>query len=366
MCQGAGVIQCRLMKIAAFALAVVMIAAGCGPAKTEEGSGTTTGGPAPTPKAGATKIVFIPKQTGNPYFNRLAAGFEESASSLNLDFATQAPAEGDSTSQLPIIKDQVQRGVNVIAISVNSPDALNEALDQAKAKGVAIITVDADLTGNEMHRDVGILSTDFSQIGPSQVETLGSLIGYEGEFAILSATVEAPNQNAWIEGMKTALKDAKYAKMKLVEIVYGDDKAEKSSTEMEALLSKHPNLRGVISPTSVGLAAAAQVLENSGMYTGGPKAVGKGLALTGLSTPKQMKEFVDKGVVQKFQLWDPADLGKIAAYIGSQMTAGQFHAKEGDEIDVPGHGKVKLGPKNVIYAGPLLTFDKENIAKYDF
>ena len=92
----------------------------------------------------------------------------------------------------------------------------------------------------------------------------------------------------------------------------------------------------------------------------------KGIVLTGLSTPNQMKEFVTKGVVQKFQLWDPADLGKIAAYIGSQMHGGQFHAKVGDEIDVPGHGKVKLGDKNVIYAGPLLTFDKDNIAKYDF
>lgn len=351
------------MKIVAFALAAALVIAGCGPAKTEDG-GTTTG--TSTPKEGATKIVFIPKNTGNPYFNRLAVGFEESAKSMNLDFSTQAPAEGDATSQLPIIKDQVQRGVNVIAISVNSPDALNEALDQAKAKGVAIITVDADLTGNEMHRDMGILSTDFSGIGPSQVELMGSMIGYEGEIAILSATVDAPNQNAWIEGMKTTLKDPKFAKMKLVEIVYGDDKAEKSSTEMEALLSKHPNLRGVISPTSVGLAAAAQVLENSGLFPGGAKATGKGIVLTGLSTPNQMKEFVTKGVVQKFQLWDPADLGKIAAYIGSQMHGGKFMAKEGDEIDVPGHGKVKIGPKNVIYAGPLLTFDKDNIAKYDF
>ncbi len=353
----------RMMKIVAFALAAALVIAGCGPAKTEEG-GTTTG--TSTPKEGATKIVFIPKNTGNPYFNRLAVGFEESAKSMNLDFSTQAPAEGDATSQLPIIKDQVQRGVNVIAISVNSPDALNEALDQAKAKGVAIITVDADLTGNEMHRDVGILSTDFSGIGPAQVELMGSMIGYEGEIAILSATVDAPNQNAWIEGMKATLKDPKFAKMKLVEIVYGDDKAEKSSTEMEALLSKHPNLRGVISPTSVGLAAAAQVLENSAMFPGGAKATGKGIVLTGLSTPNQMKEFVTKGVVQKFQLWDPADLGKIAAFVGSQMHGGKFHAKEGDEIEVPGHGKVKIGPKNVIYAGPLLTFDKDNISKYDF
>jgi len=313
-----------------------------------------------------TQIVFIPKNTGNPYFNQVEAGFERSADSMGFEYDTQAPATNEATSQLSVIKDQVQRQVDVIVISANSPDALNEALDQARAKGVTVVTVDSDLTGHEDHRDVGVLPTDFSKIGPAQLELLAKQINYEGDFAILSATTDAPNQNAWIAGIREALKDPKYAKMRLVTVVYGDDEPQKSSTETESLLSKYPKLRGIIAPTSVGLAAAAQVLENSGLYPGGPKAVGSGIVLTGLSTPNQMKKAVAKGVVASFQLWDPADMGTIAGYLGTQIHAKKLTLKVGDEIDVPGHGKVTVGEKNIVFAGALLTFDKDNIDKYDF
>jgi rhamnose transport system substrate-binding protein len=336
--------------------------AGCSSSTTEQPGSTSE-----TPAAGAkTKVVFIPKNTGNPYFNQVSEGFKKSADELKLDYDTQAPATADATSQLSVIKDQVQRGVDVLAISANSPDALNEVLDQAKAKGVTVVTVDSDLTGNESHRDLGVLPTDFSKIGPSQLELLGKSMNYEGEFAILSATADAPNQNAWIAGMKEALKDPKYSKMKLVDVVYGDDEPQKSSTEAESLLTKHPNLKGIVSPTSVGLAASAQVLENSGNYPGGPKAVNGGITLTGLSTPNQLKKAVDKGVVASFQLWDPADMGSIAAYLGKQVHDKKLTLKVGESVDVPGHGKVTIGDKNIVFAGPLLTFDKSNIAKYNF
>jgi rhamnose transport system substrate-binding protein len=337
------------------ALAIAALAlAGCGPSQT-----TSNG-------AEATTLVFVPKSSGNPFFNQLGAGFEETSDDYGFAFDTQAPATADATSQISVIKDQVQRGADIIVISANSPDALNEALDQAREKGVTVLTVDSDLTGNEEHRDLCVLPVDFSQIGPSQIELLGKQTNYEGEFAILSATVDAPNQNAWIEGMRQALKDPKYAKMKLVAVVYGDDEPQKSSTEMEGLLSRYPNLRGVISPTSVGLAAAAQVLENAGAFPGGPNAKNGGIVLTGLSTPNQMKKAVEKGVVASFQLWDPADMGRIAGYIGTQIRAGKFEPKPGAEIDVPGFGKLTVQEKNIVIAGPLLTFDKDNIAKYDF
>lgn len=348
------------------ALALIVLTAllsGCNPAP-EEGGSTKKGG---SSGAAKSKVVFIPKNTGNPYFNAVIEGFKGVAEPANISFDSVGPATGEATSQLTIIKDQVQSGAEVIVISANSPDALNEALDQARAKGVTVLTVDSDLTGNESHRDLGILPTDFTKIGPAQLELLGSMMNYEGEFAILSATADAPNQNAWIAGMKaTLLKDAKYAKMKLVEVVYGNDEPQKSSTEAQSLLTKHPNLRGILSPTSVGLAAAAQVLENAGVYPGGPNAKGEGLILTGLSTPNQLKKAVEKGVVQKFQLWNPGDMGIIAAYLGPQIHAKKLTPKPGDEVGVPGKGKLKIQENNVIFAGDLTTFDKDNIAKFDF
>ncbi len=352
----------RFLFIAAIALAVI----GC------EKSETTTTATPPTTTGGsgtfgsALKIVFIPKNSGNPYFNDVNKGFEKEAGEIKAEFTSNAPANGDATSQISVIKEQTQRGVDAITISANSPDALNKALDEATAKGITVITVDADLDKNESHRAVGVLPADFSQIGASQLELMGSLMGYEGDFAILSATTDAPNQNNWIATIKEKLKDPKYVKMKLVDVVYGDDKPEKSTTEAQALLSKYPNLRGILSPTSVGLAAAAQTLQIAGAYPGGPQAKGKGVELTGLSTPNQLKKFVEKGVVKSFQLWSPSDMGVLATYIVQQIRQKGLKPAEGVEIDVPGLGKRKFGKNNTIAAGELVTFDKSNIAKYDY
>ena len=327
-----------------------------------------TGDPKPADSGSGSglKIVFIPKNTGNPYFKDVIKGFEDASAEIKASFVTTGPANGDATSQISYIKDQIQRGVDVIALAANSPDALNPVLDEAKAKGITVLTVDADLAKNESHRDAAVIPTDFSKLGESQVELLGSLIGYEGPFAILSATTDAPNQNAWIATMKDTLKQPKYAKMKLIDTVYGNDDAEKSTTVCEALLSKHPDLRGIISPTSVGLAASAQTLQLSGAYPGGPHAVGKGVQLTGLSTPNQLKKFVQNGTVTSFQLWSPRDMGYIATYLGQQIHSGKLKPAEGGKFTAGKLGEKTFGKLNVVAAGPLLTFDKSNIAKYDF
>ncbi|CAN5724388.1 rhamnose ABC transporter substrate-binding protein [soil metagenome] len=321
------------------------------------GGGSASGTPTPGGGGGTKlKIVYIPKNTGNPYFNEVDRGFKEAAAKLDMQYDLVAPATAEATSQIPIIKDQIQRGVDIIAISANSPDALNPVLDQAKSRGITIITVDADLVGNESHRDSAVLPADFSQIGPSQVELLAKLMGSEGDFAILSATTDAPNQNAWIAEMLESLKDPKYAKMKLVDTVYGDDEPQKSTTECEALLAKYPNLKGIVSPTSVGLAASAQVLDRAG----------KKIQLTGLSTPNQLKKFVGNGTVTAFQLWSPRDEGFIAAYVGAQIHSKKIIPAEGTDVDIPDLGKRKFSAKLELTGGPILTFDKSNIDKYDF
>lgn len=335
---------------------LTLVAAGC----NQSGSSAAGG------SGGHLKIVYIPKNTGNPYFAEVDRGFQEAAKALNFDYSTTAPATADATSQIPIIKEQIQRGVDVIAISANSPDALNEVLDQARSRGIAVITVDADLVGNESHRDAAVLPADFTKIGSSQVELLGSLTGYEGDFAILSATTDAPNQNAWIANMKDALKDPKYAKMHLVDTVYGDDEPQKSTTECEGLLAKHPDLRGIISPTSVGLAASAQVVDRAGVFPGGPHAVGKGLQLTGLSTPNQLKKAVKDGAVTSFQLWSPYNEGYLAAEIGAQIHDKKLKPTAGASFKSSKFGDLTFSNKLELVAGPLITFDKTNIDKYNF
>jgi rhamnose transport system substrate-binding protein len=338
----------------------LLLASGCnrnsGPASGSAQAGGST----------SLKIVYIPKNTGNPYFTEVDRGFEDAAKEIGADYHTTGPAKADASEQIPMIKEQIQRGVDVIAISADSVDALNPVLDEARSKGITVITVDADLVGNETHRNAAVLPADFDTVGVSQIELLGKLTGYEGDFAILSAKQDAPNQNVWIEKMRQALKDPKYEKMHLVDVVYGDDEPQKSTTECEALLAKYPNLRGIISPTSVGLAAGAEVVDRAGVFPGGPHAVGKGLELTGLSTPDQLKKFVADGSVTAFQLWAPYNEGYIAVYLGQAIHDKKLTPKVDEEFETKKFGKSKFTNKLELIAGPLATFDKSNVDKFNF
>ena len=305
-------------------------------------------------------IVYIPKNTGNPYFDSIIGGFEDAAEKLGYNFTTVAPASAEATSQIPFITAQIQRGVDVIAISPNSPDALNQVFDRARSRDIKIIIVNSDIPGSEDHRDVAVLPVDFSTIGKAQVELLGSQIDYKGDIAILSATTDAPDQNVWIADMEEILEnDPKYADMNLVTIAYGDDDPQKSTTEMEALLANYPDLRGVISPTTVGVAAAAQVVETAG--------VADRVKVVGLGTPNQMRRFIENGTVEAFQLWSPYNEGWLTGHMAVDMVSGDLEVAPGATFDVPDLGTITVLEQNVIHtqAEPT-TFTSENIDEFNF
>lgn len=339
-----------LIFVCMFAAAV----GACDNSTSTAGGGSGAG----SASSGPVKMVYIPKNSGNPYFDPMIEGFKKAAEEMNAEFHTSAPATADATSQLPIIEDQIQQGVNVLAISPNSPDALNAAFENAMSRGVTVVCVDSDLTGNEQSRTVGVLPTDPKEVGYGQVELLGSLIGYKGKFAILSATTDAPNQNTWIGYMKEALKDPKYKEMQLVDIVYGNDEPQKSLTEAEALLTKYPDLRGIIAPTTVGVAAAAQAVETA------KKA--DQVQVTGLGTPNQMRRFVKNGTVKAFALWSPYDEGYVSAYVGALIAQGKVKPQPGAKIEIPNIGTREIREKNIVITGPPVTFTAENIDQFQF
>jgi rhamnose transport system substrate-binding protein len=303
-------------------------------------------------------MVYVAKNVGNPYFDSINRGFQQAAEELGFTFTHVGPPTAEATSQIPLIQQQVQRGVHVLAISPNSIDALNQTFRRARDRGVIVLSVNSDITGSENFRDGAILPMDFNLTGSSQIELLGSLIDYQGKFAILSATTDAPDQNFWIRGMREALKEPKYEKMELVTVVYGDDDPQKSLVEAEALLTRYSDLRGIISPTTVGLAAAAQAVESANRA---PQ-----VQVTGLGTPNQMRRFINNGTVQAFALWDPSNVGYVSGYIGAMVALNQLEILPGSRFSTQSRGAFELGADGVVIAGPPLVFTKENIDQHQF
>jgi rhamnose transport system substrate-binding protein len=315
----------------------------------------------------AATVVFIPKSMGIAYYEKMYPEFERACTEQGETFKVVGPAKTDATSQIPIIKAQVQKGVKVILLAPNSADALNTELDAARGKGVKVISVNQEMPGSESHRDACVLPCDFDEVGPSQIELLGSLIDYEGEFAILSATTNATDQNYWLIGMRESLKDPKYAKMKLLEVVYGDDQPEKARKEANGLLSKYPGLRAILAPTSVGIEQAAKAVQERGVYPRGPNA-GKngGVVVTGLGNPNLMRGYLKDGILEKFALWDPPREAYVAGHLAAGLVKGTIALGEGKTFSVPKVGDFTFGKNNVVITGGPLVFTKDNVDQYNF
>lgn len=316
------------------------------------------------------RIAYIPQNTGNPYFERINLGFQNACKELGCEVTFTAPATADATAQIPFIQEQVQRGIDVLAIQANSVDALNSILDDVRAKGITVIATNADITGNESHRDAAVLAVDFNTVGRQMLDSLYDQMGGKGKFAVLSATTDAPAQRQFVEeaqGVKDLLKtDPKYKDMELLEVAYGDDVPQKSLTECEALLAKYPDMNAIMAPTTVAVAAAAQCIESAGVYPGGPNAQNGGVIVYGLGTPEQMAPFLKSDVVKTVDLWDPANMGTTTVYLAKGLKDGTIKLGEGNTFEVPGLGTMTFGKDNLIIVGAFQTFTKDNVDEFKF
>jgi rhamnose transport system substrate-binding protein len=302
-------------------------------------------------------IVFLPKQVNNPYFDTAAQGAREAAARLHGSFRQVGPSQATGAAQVPWIQTLIEQHVSAIVISADDPNAVAPALKRAMAAGIKVVGYDSSPAVSA--RQVFVNQASSKDIGDIEVQLMCSEIpGCAGQIAILSATPTATNQNTWIAYMKQALKEPKYSKLKLVTIAYGNDDPQTSYQQAQGLLEAYPNLKGIISPTTVGILAAAQVLEAT-------HKAGK-VQLTGLGDPNSMRKYVEDGTCKAFALWDVQKLGYLAYYVAAYLVQGKITGKPGETFTVPGLGKYTIGPQGVVILGPPTVFTKANIGRYHF
>ena len=180
----------------------------------------------------------------------------------------------------------------------------------------------------------------------------------EGEVAILSAAATMTNQNTWIEGALKEWEDPKYAGMEFVGTVYGDDVDQKSYDEALGLFKSYPDLVGIISPTSVGVAAAARAVEDEGLEDQ--------IKVTGLGLPNELRAYVKSGTMPQFALWVPKDQAYLAIYMAHAILEGVATGAEGDTFDGGRLGEYTVGANGEVILGPPMVFDIDNIDDHDF
>jgi rhamnose transport system substrate-binding protein len=313
------------------------------------------GGGGETAKAGTVKVAMIVKNLGNSFFEACRDGGLEAAKELGgVELIFQGPATPTAEGQIDIINSMIAQKVSALAISANDVDALVPITKKAMAAGIKVISFDSGIAADGRILHLAPSGDEF--IGRSQVKMLAELIGNKGEIAVLSASSQATNQNAWIEWMKKELTKPEYKDMKLDAVVYGDDLSDKSYREAMGLFKSYPNLKGIIAPTTVGIAAAGKAIEDAGLK-------GK-VQLTGLGLPSEMKQYIKNGTVTRMSLWNPIDLGYSATYIAAQIVRGGIKGTEGEAMKVGRMGTITTGPGKVAVMSEPYVFNKDNIDKF--
>ena len=185
----------------------------------------------------APKIGVSFQEMNNPYF--IVMNEEVTAFAKLLGDNTEvyvADARHDVSKQLSDIEDMVSKGVNILVVNPTDSEGVRSAVEAAKAKGVTVVSVDAQAAGvdafvGSKNYDAGVLACD----------AMVKEIGGKGEVAILDGIAVVPILER-VRGCKDAL--AKAPDVKLVDIQNGRQERDISVGVAENMMQSHPGPEG--------------------------------------------------------------------------------------------------------------------------
>ena len=307
------------------------------------------------PAKAPVTVGFLPKLDTDPYFQVAQTGAEEAQREIGGKAIREAPSQATAEAQIEFINNLVAQKVGVIAIAGNDPNAVAPALKRARQQGVRVISYDSDVASDA--RTLFMNQAKGASLAAMMLDSMHNMIG-SGEFAILSSTPTATNQDAWIDFMKAKLaSDPKYAGMKLVQIAYGQESEQVNQQQALALVEAFPNLKGIIIPAGIGLPAAARALEQAGRIDK--------VKLTGLAPATLIKKYILAGQSQDIW-WNVKDLGYLTYYAAQALAQGKITGKEGEAFDAGRLGKYTIGPGGEVVLGPAKIVTPQNLGDFAF
>lgn len=310
-------------------------------------------------------MVFLPKFVGNAVFDQAHDGAMEAHEELENpgELIFNAPTSDNAIpGQIEIIESSITQEVDAIMISANDYEQLVPSTESAMEEGITIVTWDSPISPEG--EALFIAQVDFDETGEVMADMALSILGDDGgEFAILSATPDASNQNAWIEALEEVLEeDEAYANLELVDIVYGNDDPDDSYNEALGLIDSHPDLELIMAPTTVGIAASAKAMFDEGMC-------GE-VAVSGLGLPAEMQEFTELGCAPEFALWSFTDLGYLTYYTTYLLSTGAMEAEEGVTFEAGRMGTYTIEEDPTredglrVLMGPFSVYTEDNLDEW--
>jgi rhamnose transport system substrate-binding protein len=309
----------------------------------------------PSETPARTRVGIVAKSLGNGFFDAVHKGADEAAKELDAEVIFTGPTTPTAEGQIEVLNSLIAQRVDAIAISANDPDAVVPTLKRALQRGIKVISYDSAVAAEG--RVAHLAPSSDPLIGETVVALAAELAKPaldkgKAKFAVVSATPTSTNQNAWLAEMRKSL--AKHAGLEMVAVAYGDDVSDKSYREATALLKQHPDLSVLVSISSVGIVAAARAVEDLGL-------TGK-VQVTGLGLPSELVGYVEKGVVPKFAIWNPIDLGYSTTQIAVRLARGE--GGDGKPVYIGRMGEVTFAADGVGAMAKPFIYDVSNTAQF--
>jgi len=295
---------------------------------------------------------MMPKAKGDPYFVSCRKGAEEAASELGVELIWDGPTDLDPAKQNEVVDGWITRGVDTIAVSVENQAAISTVLRKARGRGIHVIAWDADSDPDA--REFFINQATPQGIGDTLTDQTARLLRESGEFAIITASLSAANQNQWIHFIRERLA-RKYPRLKLATIRPSDGDRDRAFAETQTVLKVYPNVKVIMAIAAPAVPGAAEAVKQSGRND---------VKVTGLSLPNMCKPYVHGGVIDSIVLWNTRNLGYLTVYAGDALAKGKL--KRGDTAFEAGRlNRIEVRADQVMLGAPFV-FNKTNIDQFDF
>jgi rhamnose transport system substrate-binding protein len=297
-------------------------------------------------------IAVMPKAKGDPYFASCRQGAEEAAKELDVELLWDGPTDLDPAKQNEVVEAWITRGVDAIAVSVSNREGISTVLRKARQKGIKVLTWDADAEKDA--RDFLVNQATPQGIGYTLVDEAARIMNGAGEFAIITGSLSADNQNEWIKHIKARVAE-KFPNLKLIGIQPSDDDRDRAFTEAQNIMKTHPNVKLIMAISAPAVPGAAEAVKQSGR---------KDIKAMGLSLPNLCKAYVHEDVAPSVILWKTVDLGYLVVQAAKAASEGTLKVGA-QELTAGRMGKIVVQGDEVILGAPFV-FNKGNIDQFNF
>jgi AI-2 transport system substrate-binding protein len=327
---------------------------------------------------GNITVIFIPKLTGNAFFEAANVGAQGYAARNGFLVKYWGDPEADASLQIEKINQAIEEKADAICVSSVDATALDDALKEAMAAGIKVVTWDADVSADA--RQLMVSQGTPNQLGELLVEMGAKSLADRGKnpaedvirYAWHYAQDSAADQQSWQEAGEVYI-HSRYPHWVNVaeENYYSLQDAQRAVSVGEEILDTHDDIDLIICNDSTALPGQAQAAKNKGLTA-------EDVTITGFASPNSMRQFCKEGIVTRWGLWDCQVQASIGCYLAYYLATG--HAVDvGDRVDIPEIGMVEIMPNTVLDSeavslpgtGVILLperteFTAENVDNYDF